>query len=157
MRLSTRARYGVRAMFDLAYFGQGEPIALKTIAERQGISDNYLEQLIAPLRKAGLVNSVRGAQGGYTLGHPPEDISVGDILRVLEGPTLPVECLIEEGEEQGEHCANADNCITRRIWSALRDSIDRVLDSMTLADLCEEADNPTCCRLAGSGKGENDR
>ncbi|NLW06779.1 MAG: Rrf2 family transcriptional regulator [Clostridia bacterium] len=135
MKLSTRGEYGLQAMFDLAqHCGEG-PISIKTIAERQGISEPYLEQLIAALRKAGLVRSIRGAQGGYILNRDPEDITVGDIIRVLEGPIAPVECLTHEGES----CAKADTCVTRDIWEKVRDSISDVLDSFTLADMVAKA------------------
>ncbi|MGI5839055.1 MAG: RrF2 family transcriptional regulator [bacterium] len=138
MRLSTKGRYGVTAMFDLAMqYGEG-PIPLKEIAARQGLSEHYLEQLAAPLRRAGLVRSVRGAQGGYLLARRPEEITVGDIIRVLEGPIAPADCVsVDSGYER--YCDRADNCVTRDIWRKLRDSINSVLDSFTLADLCREA------------------
>ncbi len=136
MKLSTKGRYGVRAMFDLAqHNGQG-PISLKSISERQGISEHYLEQLFSGLRKNGLVKSVRGAQGGYVLGREPEKIYVGDIIRVLEGPIAPVDCV---AEEDPENCVKADFCVTRTIWEKVRDSIADVFDSITLADMIEDA------------------
>ncbi len=136
MKLSTKGRYGVKAMFDLAqHMGEG-PISLKSIAERQGISEHYLEQLISGLRKTGLVKSVRGAQGGYVLGREPEKIRVGDIIRVLEGPIAPVDCV---SEEDPESCVKAEFCVTRTIWEKVRDSIADVLDSITLADMVEDA------------------
>ena len=123
-------------MFDLAqHLGEG-PISLKSIAERQGISEHYLEQLISGLRKTGLVKSVRGAQGGYVLGREPEKIRVGDIIRVLEGPIAPVDCV---SEEDPESCLKAEFCVTRTIWEKVRDSIADVLDSITLADMVEDA------------------
>ncbi|NMB17183.1 MAG: Rrf2 family transcriptional regulator [Firmicutes bacterium] len=138
MRISTRGKYGVRAMFDLAMrYGQG-PIPLKTIAERQEISEHYLEQLMGNLRRAGLVNSVRGAQGGYELAFTPGEIKIGQIIRVLEGPIAPVEC-VEDGADPA--CERFDSCATRLLWERLRDSMTEVLDSTTLADLCEEAAN----------------
>ncbi|KJS83906.1 MAG: Rrf2 family transcriptional regulator [Peptococcaceae bacterium BICA1-8] len=138
MKLSTKGRYGVKAMFDLAQnYGSG-PIPLNTIARRNNISEHYLEQLIAVLRKAGLVKSVRGAQGGYILNKSPETITVGDIIRVLEGPIAPVDCV---NEDEPEHCENADFCITRNIWAKVRDSVAQVLDSITLKDMLEESKN----------------
>lgn len=123
-------------MFDLAqHMGEG-PISLRSIAERQGISEHYLEQLISGLRKTGLVKSVRGAQGGYVLGREPEKIRVGDIIRVLEGPIAPVDCV---SEEDPESCLKAEFCVTRTIWEKVRDSIADVLDSITLADMVEDA------------------
>ncbi|HHV62430.1 MAG TPA: Rrf2 family transcriptional regulator [Firmicutes bacterium] len=138
MKLSTRGRYGVRLMFDLALnFGKG-PIPLKDIAKRQDISEHYLEQLVAPLRRAGMVTSIRGAQGGYELSKRPEEITVGDIIRVLEGPIAPVECAGENTPYESS-CKRADKCVARLIWERLRDSITSLLDSITLADMCEDA------------------
>lgn len=140
MRLSTHGRYGVRLMLSLAMnYGQG-PLPLKEIAKEQDISEHYLEQLIAPLRRAGIVISVRGARGGYELAKPPEEITVGDIVRVLEGPIVPVPC-VEEGLE--EPCEKADKCVARLVWERLRDSITSVLDSITLADMCKKAKEMT--------------
>ena len=141
MKLSTKGRYGVRAMVDLAlhYDKQDdnqEAIPLHCIADRQDISEHYLEQLIAPLREAGLVNSVRGANGGYLLAKEPTDITVKDIIRELEGPIAPVECVEKEA---GSSCENVEDCITRLIWKKLRNSINEVLDSITLEDLRQEA------------------
>ena len=137
MRLSTRGHYGLKAMFDLAHnYGSG-PISLKTVAERQNLSDHYLEQLIAMLRKAGLVKSMRGAKGGYFLAREPSEIRVGDVIRALEGPIAPVHCV---SETDPGNCNEADYCITRTVWARVRDGIARVLDSITLADLCREAD-----------------
>lgn len=124
-------------MFDLAvHMGEG-PVSLKSIAERQDISEHYLEQLIAGLRKAGLVKSVRGAQGGYVLGREPAKIRVGDVIRVLEGPIAPVDCV---SEEDPECCAKAEHCVTRTIWEKVRDSISEVLDSITLEDMVKDAE-----------------
>ncbi len=137
MKLSTKGRYGVKAMFDLALHSGGGPLPLKSIAERQEISEPYLEQLISTLRKAGLVNSVRGAQGGYLLARPPEAITVGEIIRTLEGPMAPTECVIE-GEET--KCHRADCCVTRVIWEKIRDSINEVIDAITLQNMIEDYD-----------------
>ncbi|NLK01345.1 MAG: Rrf2 family transcriptional regulator [Clostridia bacterium] len=135
MKLSTRGEYGLRAMFDLAqHFGEG-PIALRSIAERQDISENYLEQLIASLRRSGLVDSFRGAQGGYTLARAPDNIRIGDIIRVLEGPIAPTDCV---SERDAELCDRANTCVARLVWEKLRDSIVEVLDSYTLQDMCNE-------------------
>lgn len=137
MRLSTRGHYGLKAMFDLALNYGPDPIPLKNVAERQSISENYLEQLIATLRKNGLVISVRGAQGGYILARPPSEINVGDIIRVLEGPIAPVECVSEVEPSQ---CDQSDFCITRLVWARVRDCIAEVLDSISLADMCRESE-----------------
>lgn len=136
LKLSTRGRYGVKAMFDLAMHKEEAPISLKSIAERQGISEHYLEQLISGLRKAGLVRSIRGAQGGYVLGKEPSEIMVGDIIRVLEGPIAPVDCV---SEEDPECCEKAEFCVTRTIWEKVRDSITDVLDSISLEDMIQDA------------------
>ena len=136
MRLSTRSHYGLKAMFDLAQnYGSG-PIPLKTVAQRQNLSDHYLEQLIAMLRKAGLVKSVRGAQGGYVLAREPSAINVGDIIRALEGPIAPVYCV---SEKDPGSCDEADYCITRTVWARVRDGFTAVCDSISLADMCREA------------------
>ena len=135
VKLSTKGRYGVTAMFDLAVrHGQG-PISIKEISDRQLISEPYLEQLFASLRKAGLVNSVRGAQGGYYLAHEPRDITVGDIIRVLEGPIAPTECVLEKDPF---NCEKSDMCVTRGIWEDIRNSINNVIDNITLADLVKD-------------------
>lgn len=137
MKLSTKGRYGVAAMYDLAlHFGQG-PISLKSVAIRQGISEHYLEQLMGTLRKAGFVKSVRGAQGGYTLTKDPKAISVGDIIRIMEGPIAPVDCLLSDADDN-EYCERACACVTRGVWAKVRDSISSVLDSISLADLCRD-------------------
>lgn len=136
LRLSTKGHYGLKAMFDLAQNYGTDPIPLKSVAERQSLSEHYLEQLIAVLRKAGLVNSVRGAQGGYILARDPSEIKVGDVIRALEGPIAPVECV---NELEPVECDKADCCITRNVWARLRDSITEVMDSITLADMCRDA------------------
>jgi len=136
MKLSTRGRYGLRAMIDMAQSEDKGPIATHTIAERQGISERYLEQLMVPLKRAGLVKSIRGSQGGYLLGKNPHDITAGDIIRVLEGPIAPVECISESNPEA---CTRSDYCVTRVVWTKVRDSIAQVLDSYTLADLALES------------------
>ncbi|MGE5397717.1 MAG: RrF2 family transcriptional regulator [Chitinophagales bacterium] len=136
MKLSTRGRYGLRAMIDMAQIGENEPIAIHAIAERQGISERYLEQLMVPLKRAGLVKAVRGSKGGYVLGKNPDKITAGDIIRVLEGPIAPVECV---SERDPENCERSDYCITRVLWTKVRDSIVEVLDSYSLTDLARES------------------
>jgi Rrf2 family cysteine metabolism transcriptional repressor len=132
MKLSTKGRYGLKAMVDLAIHSQDRHIALRHIAERQEISEHYLEQLIAVLRKAGLVKSVRGAQGGYTLALSPSEITVGDVLRALEGSLAPVDCV---SEDVNSECNEWDCCVTRTVWKKIRDKINEVVDSITLQDL----------------------
>lgn len=136
LKLSTRSRYGLRAMFDLARHAGEGPISLKSIAERQGLSEHYLEQLISGLRKAGLVESTRGAQGGYFLGKEASQIRVGDVIRVLEGSIAPVDCV---SEEDPECCQNSRYCVTRTVWEKMRDSITEVVDSITLEDMVQDA------------------
>jgi Rrf2 family protein len=134
MKLSTKGRYGVTAMFDLAVrYGQG-PVSIKEISERQYISEPYLEQLFASLRKAGLITSIRGAQGGYVLAFHPENIKVGDIIRVLEGPIAPTGCVIENDPIL---CEKSNICVTRDIWVEIRDKINDVIDGITLANMVD--------------------
>lgn len=136
MKLTTKGRYGLRAVLDLAVHADEETVALSQIAERQGISMNYLEQLIAKLKKAGIVNGIRGAQGGYMLAHPAQEISVGDILRALEGDLNPVEC----SEVMGEgFCSNADSCVTKYVWKRISDSINEAVDGIKLSELVAES------------------
>ncbi len=133
MRLSTRGRYGVRAMCDLAeHYGKG-PVGIKSIAQRQQLSEMYLEQLVGVLRRHGLLKSVRGAHGGYVLSRTPGEISIGDILRVLEGDMAPSECVHED-----HACDNAASCASRRVWVRLYQSMTDVMDAMTLQDLLAE-------------------
>lgn len=142
MKLSTRARYGIHAMVDLAlYDGQG-PQPLKAIADRQGIPEQYLEQLLVPLRREKLVSSVRGAQGGYMLARPPEEITMGTLMRILEGPISLADCLDGDGS-----CNKARACPTRLVWERLSQCIDNVLDSVTLRDLLDDQ-----ARLSAQGK-----
>jgi Rrf2 family transcriptional regulator, cysteine metabolism repressor len=136
MRLSTKGRYGVRAMFDLAMHNAEGAIALKSVAQREHISEKYLEHLFASLKKAGLIHSVRGAQGGYRLAKSPEDITLGDIIRVLEGPVSPTECVMDN--EGGEKCERSSECVMRSIWCRVRDEINHILDAITLAEIVEE-------------------
>lgn len=133
MKISTKGRYAVRVMLDLALNNTGECIKVKDIAARQEISEKYLEQIISILSRAGFVKSVRGAQGGYRLAKAPEDYTVGMILRVTEGSLAPVACL-EEGADVCERC---DSCETLEVWKELAKAIDNVVDHVTIADLAE--------------------
>lgn len=138
MKLSTRSRYGLRAMVELAAQGEDRCVTLKAIAQKHGMSEYYLEQLFAPLKKAGLVTSLRGAQGGYKLSRSAEDITAGDVLRVLEGSLSPVECL-DDGEAA---CASAscDNCSTKTVWARLLAGMNETLDAFRLSDLAADAE-----------------
>lgn len=133
MKLSTKGRYGLKAMFELAlHYGEG-PIPLKMIAENQGISEHYLEQLIAILKKNGLVNSVRGAQGGYLLSEQPSKVIVGDIIRSLEGDIALVNCVGDN-----KLCSESNKCVTKMVWDRISESINDVIDNITLQDMIEE-------------------
>ena len=135
MRLSAKVEYGVRAMAVLAFHHQKGPLPLREIAEREGISLKFLEQFFPDLRRAGLVNSVRGSRGGYLLIRDPVTIKVGDIVRAVEGPITPVNCLAEGAEDAC--CHRQEGCLTRQVWEKLRDKINEVLDEVTLADLID--------------------
>ncbi len=135
MKLSTKGRYGLRAVIDLARYAKEEPVSLAAVAERQNISISYLEQLIAKLKKAGIVKSTRGAQGGYTLAKAPEEISVGDILRALEGNLNPVDCVEANGDTT---CAASDFCVTKYVWKRISDSINETVDAIFLSELIAE-------------------
>jgi Rrf2 family transcriptional regulator, cysteine metabolism repressor len=133
LRLSTRGRYGIHAMYDLAVTYESGPQPLKAIAERQSVPEAYLEQLMAPLRREGLIKSVRGAQGGYLLARPPSEITVGQVLRTLEGDLAITECLNEE-----DACDMADCCPTRKVWKKVRDGLNSIVDGITLQDMLED-------------------
>lgn len=135
MKISTKGRYGLKAMLDLAVHNTDGQVSLKSIADREGLSENYLEQLFAALKKAGIVKSIRGSQGGYTLAAKPDEISVGSILRALEGSLAPVECVSETNPSL---CCRQENCITKGIWEKIRNSINDVIDSTTLENLVED-------------------
>ena len=139
MKLSTRGRYGLKAMFDLALnYGEG-PISLTSIAERQAISVNYLEQLISPLKKASLVESVRGAQGGYMLSKNPNEITVGIILTTLEGPLAPTDCVVVDGDD--DICDHSSYCVTKVIYEKIYESITSVVNSITLQHMIDDFKN----------------
>ncbi|CAN5707276.1 Rrf2 family transcriptional regulator [soil metagenome] len=141
MKVSTRGEYGVRAMVALAKsYGDG-PMSISAVARESSVPYAYLEQLIVPLRRAGLVESKRGAQGGYVLSRPPDMMRVGEIYRVMEGPVAPMDCVSEDESEQT--CPLIDNCETRPVWLKVRDSIVDAIDSMTLGDLIKKDKTPT--------------
>ncbi len=131
MKISTKGRYALRLMLDIALHSDGSPVALRDVARRESISDKYLEQIVTPLQRAGLVRSVRGAGGGYLLTRTPAEYTVGDILRTLEGDLSPVECAV------GGCCDQADRCVTVELWREIRQAIASVVDHTTLADLVE--------------------
>ena len=133
MKLSTRGRYGIHAMYDLALNAEGGPQSIKAIAEREGMPEAYLEQLIAVLKREKLVTSTRGAQGGYMLARRPEEITVGEVLRALEGGLSLVDCLDEE-DTCGKSCA----CPSRIVWMKLRDGLNAIVDGITLQDMIDD-------------------
>lgn len=132
MKLSTKGRYGVKAMVDLAIHYGGAPVSIKNISERQNISEYYLEQLFSPLRKANLIKSIRGAQGGYILNKEPKLITVAEVINVLEGPIEISDCI------EGVSCNNIDCCATRLLWGKIKKSIDSVMESTTLEDIVND-------------------
>ena len=136
MKLSTKGRYGLRALIDLAKYSEEEPVPISGISARQGISERYLEQLMALLKKAGLVKSVRGAGGGYVLAKDASDISVGDVLRALEGELEPVKCPAFQEEES---CEAAGECVTKYVWKKINESINRTVDEIKIDTLVAES------------------
>ncbi len=136
MKLSTKGRYGLRALIDLAVYCEEEAVSIQSIAKRQNISDRYLEQLMGKLKRAGLVTSVRGAGGGYRLARPSGKISVGDALRALEGNLDAVTC---PGNVDEQGCEGADICVTRYVWKKINDSITQAVDSIMIEQLVEES------------------
>ena len=130
MKISTKIRYGTRAMLELAsHYGEG-PIELKEIAKRESISVKYLEQVIVPLRTAGLVKSVRGSKGGYSLAKPPSEICLNDLIEILEGPLNLIECL-----NDSKICQRIPTCVTRDIWKEVSEAIQGIFHSVTLEDM----------------------
>jgi Rrf2 family protein len=123
----------MRAILELALEYGNAPLQIKTIADREDISNKYLEQLIAMLKAAGLVRSIRGPRGGYLLAKPPAEIQLKEVFVTLEGPMVPAECL-----DHPEFCPRCMDCVTRDIWQELQNAIDGVLESVTLADLVEK-------------------
>ncbi len=138
MRLSTQSRYGVRAVFDIAYHGGGEGVQIKDIARRQEISPRYLEQIFQKLRDAGIVTSKRGPRGGYSLAKSPEEIRLVDIIRVTEGGLEPVFCV--HPEKSGKDCDRVAKCVTRLIWKEAGEKLEDFFDSVTIQDLCEKSE-----------------
>ena len=132
MMISTKGRYGLRLILDIAKESRGKPVPIKEISRRQDISDKYLEQIIMQFAKAGLVKSVRGAQGGYVLTKPASEITAGEVLRAAEGSLAPVECC-----EIG--CEHSGGCITYGLYKRIKDAVDSVVDTTTIADMLSDA------------------
>ena len=135
MKISTKGKYGLRAMIDLAQYSEQEAVSISSIAQRQKISESYLEQLVAKLKKAGLVISIRGAAGGYRLARPASDISVGDVLRALEGDVRAVICTAQT--EEG--CEGEELCVTKYVWQSINESIEKTVDEMMIDQLVAES------------------
>ncbi len=136
MRLSTRTRYGIRAMLELAEnVGRG-PLQLRIIARRQDISVKYLDQLMTILKSAGFVRSIRGSKGGYVLARAPEQIKLNDVFNCLEGPVVTVECT-----ENENYCARAADCVARQVWTQVQEAVMAVLQSITFQDLVDRTKN----------------
>ncbi|MGN1266547.1 MAG: RrF2 family transcriptional regulator [Dorea sp.] len=136
MKLSTKGRYGLRAMIDLARYSEEEPVSISSVASRQGISERYLEQLVSLLKKSGLVKSIRGASGGYVLAKDASEISVGDVLRALEGSLEPVQCAAFYSENG---CMASDGCVTKYVWKKINESINQTVDEIKLDELVKES------------------
>ncbi len=143
MNISTKGRYAVRAMLDLALQPGDGPTLIKDISRRQGISDLYLEQLFGRLKIAGLVRSTRGPRGGFALTRPPAHIKMSDILQAMEGSMAPVDCV-----DDARLCSRAESCTTRSIWVEMKKAMDEVLESTTLQDLVK--------RMAGNEAGKRE-
>ena len=133
MKISTKGRYALRLMLDLALNNSGKPVRIRDVSERQNISDKYLEQIISVLNKARFVRSIRGPQGGYLLTRRPEEYTVGMILRLTEGSMAPVDCV----DEELGHCSKMTECATSVVWKRLNDAISDVIDNITLQDLVD--------------------
>ena len=133
MKLSTKGRYGLKAMFQLSLNENNGPLPLRNIASKQNISEQYLEQLFSSLKRSGLVKSVRGAQGGYLLSKEAKDITVGDILIALEGPVSLSDCLLDD-----YFCENSSKCITKVVWERIKKGIEEVTNSITLQDMIDD-------------------
>ena len=137
MRFSNREQYGLRAMVEFARrYGDG-PVPLAEVSEIQGISLSYLEQIVSPLRKSGLLKSWRGAYGGYSLSLSPAEVTAGDIIKALEGPLVPIKCV--DNEDKTESCSREGRCAARTVWQKVHERLEEALDSMTLADLTDQS------------------
>ena len=134
MKLSTRTRYGIRAILELSENYGNEPIQLRVIARNQGVSVKYLEQLMAILKSAGIVRSVRGSKGGYILAKSPSQIKVSDCFQCLEGSVITTECVEDES-----YCERTNDCIARQVWTEVQKAVMEVLESITLQNLVDRA------------------
>lgn len=138
MRISTRGRYALRAMVDLAQHAGSEPVSRQELSERQEISADYVAQLFRHLQAAGLVEGVKGPGGGYRLVGDPTLIRAGDVVRAVEGPVAVVQCILPCPDE-GPYCSRVDRCVTHLLWKKVSEAVTEVLDSVTLKDMAEQA------------------
>ncbi len=134
MKISTKGRYSLRLMLDIAMHGNDKNVSIRDVAQRQNISVKYLEQIVSMLVRVGYLKSIRGAQGGYRLSKAPSEYTVGDILRITEGTLAPVACL----EDEVNQCNRADVCLTIKLWKGLYDVVNNYVDSITLEDVMNE-------------------
>jgi len=151
MKISTKGRYGLKAVVDIAYAMQkhGEKcVSIKSISERQCISENYLEQIISPLKKARIVHSIRGANGGYYLAKPAKELTAGEVLRILEGPLVPVDCVVDGTNVCGQ--VDCDLCVMRSSWHKITEKISEVVDSVTIAELAQDFDKLSDLKQKGT-------
>lgn len=139
MKLNTKSRYGVRALFDMAYHGGGKPVQLKEIAKRQGVSDGYLEQVFQMLKQAGLIKAQRGPRGGYLLARPQEQISVAEIVLATQEDVCFVDCLRTRGKRSVECCEMQGKCVAQMVWAGAAEVLLDYLSSVTIKDLCINA------------------
>ena len=149
LRLSTKSQYGVRAMFEIANSYHSGPVTIKEIAEKQSVSIPFLEQILNTLRKAGIIKSVKGPGGGYVLSKEPVHVSIGAILRELDGPVAITSCL-----DPKEGCMRIDGCVTHLLWKSLGQKIEAFLDNMTLQDLIDGQPSATVCKGNRKKKGD---
>ena len=144
MKMSTKGRYGIKAMLELALVYEIETMSVKSIAKKQNISELYLEQIFSMLRKAQLIKSVRGAKGGYSLTRNPKNITIKNIIDVVEGPISISDCI-----EKDANCDNLDKCATRVLWVKIRDAIDNIFSSVTLHDIIDEHNKLNFLKIEG--------
>lgn len=137
MNISTKGRYGLRALLNLARQPAGIPLTLSAIASRENLSEGYLEQLMAPMKRGGIIGSSRGAQGGYFLARPADEILVGEVFRALEGPLALTSCV---SEADSKECSRKESCGSAFIWAEVQNAISAVLDAYTIADLLKWED-----------------
>ena len=136
MKLSTKGRYGLKAVLDIAEYCEGEAVSIKSVSKRQGISEKYLEQLISKLKKAGILKSVRGANGGYMLSRPAGEISVGDVIRATEGNLKACEC---SDCDPSDSCGIGDLCVTKTVWDRINTAIEDAVDTIYLSELVNKS------------------